>query len=68
MVNVQKLKAAIVEKGFTYGEVAEALGMSRKVWADRMNSRKFNSDEMYKLIKKLDITDPMSIFFADDVT
>lgn len=68
MVNTQKLKAVIVEKGFTYGEVAKTLGMSRKVWADRMNSKKFNSDEIYKLIKKLDITDPMSIFFADDVT
>ena len=68
MVNVQKLKATIVEKGLTYGEVAESLGMSRKVWSDRMNSKKFNSDEIYKLIKKLNITDPMSIFFADDVT
>lgn len=68
MVDVQKLKAAVVEKGFTYQEVAEKAGMSRKVWYDRMASKKFNSDEMYRLIKILDISDPSAIFFADEAT
>ena len=68
MVDVQKLKAAVVAKGMTYGETAERIGMSRKTWYDRMNSRKFDSDEMYRLIKVLDITDPAAIFFAEEVT
>jgi len=68
MVNINKLKAAVVEKGMTYGDVAESIGMSRKTWYDRINARKFDSDEMYKLIKVLDIQNPADIFFADDVT
>ncbi len=68
MVDVNKLKAAVVEKGLGYGEVAEKIGMSRKTWYDRIASKKFNSDEMYRLIKVLDIEDPTAIFFADEVT
>ena len=68
MVDINKLKAAVVATGMPYGEAAEKIGMSRKVWYDRMNSKKFDSDEMYKLIKVLGITDPVPIFFADEVT
>jgi len=68
VVDVNKLKAAVVEKGLGYGEVAEKIGMSRKTWYDRIASKKFNSDEMYRLIKVLDIEDPTAIFFADEVT
>lgn len=68
MVDVLKLKAAVVAKGMTYAEVAEKVGMSRKVWYDRISARKFDSDEMYKLIKVLDISDPTAIFFAEEVT
>jgi len=68
MVDILKLKAAVVEKGMTYQDVASKIGMSRKTWYDRMASKKFDSDEMYKLIHVLDITDPAAIFFADEVT
>lgn len=68
MVDVNKLKAAVVEKGLGYGEVAEKIGMSRRTWYDRISAKRFNSDEMYKLIKVLDIENPTAIFFADEVT
>lgn len=68
MVNINKLKAAVVSKGMTYTETAEKIGMSRKTWYDRMSSKKFDSEEIYKLIKVLDIKDPMPIFFAEEVT
>lgn len=68
MVDVNKLKAAVIEKGMTYTEAAEKIGMSRKTWYDRIAARKFDSDEMYRLIKVLDIKDPAAIFFADEVT
>lgn len=68
MVDIQKLKAAVVAKGMTYGEAAEKIGISRKTWYDRMNAKKFDSDEMYRLIKVLEISDPAAVFFADEVT
>ena len=68
MVDINKLKAAVVATGMTYGEVAKKIGISSKVWYDRLYHKKFDSDEMYKLIKVLGITDPVPIFFADEVT
>lgn len=68
MVDTLKIKALVVERGMTQAEVAEKLGMSRKVWYDRMNKRKFDSEEMYNLIHILGIKNPSEIFFADKVT
>lgn len=67
MIDTLKLKALIVERGLTQTEVAKEMRMSRKVWYDRMNKKKFNSDEMYNLIKILNIENPIPIFFADEV-
>lgn len=68
MVDTLKLKALVIAKGKTQTRVAAEMGLSRKVWHDRMKKKKFDSDEMYKLIHILDINDPASIFFADEVT
>jgi transcriptional regulator with XRE-family HTH domain len=68
LVDTLKLKALIVERGMTQIEVAKTLGMSRKMWFDRMNKKKFDSDEMYNLIHILNIENPTPIFFADEVT
>lgn len=68
MVNTLELKAAIVRKGMKQIEVAEKMGMSRKTWFDRMSKKKFDSDEMYKLIQILDIENPTPIFFAEEDT
>lgn len=68
MVDTLKIKALVVEKGKTQTGVATEMGLSKKVWYDRMKKKKFDSDEMYKLIHILDIKDPAPIFFADKVT
>lgn len=68
MVNTLELKAQIARKGKTNQEVYEALGMSKRVWYDRIKNKKFNSDEMYKLIELLEIDNPAPIFFAPEVT
>lgn len=65
MVDTNKLKGLIVERGKTQTEVAQELGITRKAWYDRISKKKFNSDEMYALVKILDISDPVPIFFAD---
>lgn len=68
MVDTLKIKALVVEKGMTQTEVAEKMGMSKKMWYDRMNKKKFDSEEMYNLIHILEIDNPTPIFFADEVT
>lgn len=68
MVNTNKLKAAIVEKGMTQVSVAKAIGMSNRAWFCRMQNKKFDADEMYSIIKVVGIENPMEIFFADEVT
>lgn len=68
MVDTLKIKALVVERGMTQTEVAKRLGMSNKVWFDRMSKKKFDSEEMYNLIHILNIGNPAEIFFADEVT
>lgn len=68
MVDTLKIKALVVERGMTQAEVARKMGMSRKVWFDRMKKKKFDSDEMYNLIHILDIDNPSAIFFVENVT
>lgn len=65
MVDTNKLKGLIVERGKTQTEVAKELGITRKAWYDRVAKKKFDSDEMYKLVKILEIDNPVPIFFAD---
>lgn len=65
MVDTNKLKGLIVERGMTQTSVAQAIGLSRKSWYDRISKAKFDSDEIYNLIKVLDIKNPIPIFFAD---
>jgi predicted DNA-binding protein (MmcQ/YjbR family) len=68
MVDTLELKAQIARKGKTYQQVYEAMGMSKRMWYDRINQKKFNSDEMYKLIDILEIENPTPIFFTPEVT
>ncbi len=68
MVDTLKIKALVVERGMKQIEVANKMGLSKKVWYDRMRKKKFDSDEMYNLIHILNIEDPTPIFFADKVT
>lgn len=68
MVDTLKIKALVVERGMTQTEVAGKMGMSKKMWYDRMNKKKFDSEEMYNLIHILEIDNPTPIFFADEVT
>ena len=68
MLNVNEFKAAIVRKGLTQKEVADSLNISAKTLSNRISKGVFGSDEIESLMKILDITDPMPIFFAKVVT
>jgi DNA-binding NtrC family response regulator len=67
MVNSRKLIGMIAENGMTRHSVAEMLGITENTLRRKLNSGKFNSDEMYNLVKLLNITDPIAIFFADEI-
>lgn len=68
MVNTKELKACMVRKELTQKEVAEKLNMSEKTFYLRMKKGVFGSDEIEKLVKLLEIHDPMSVFFTSKVT
>ena len=68
MVDANKLRGCIVANGKTQEEVARSIGITPKTFSMKMKKRVFGSDEIEKMIDLLGITDPMSIFFAKDVT
>lgn len=68
MLDRNALKAEIVRNGLTQKEVAKALGISEKTFISRMRRGVFGTDEAEKMIKVLDIKNPVDIFFADKVT
>lgn len=65
MVDVNKLKGLIVEKGLTQTEVYNRMGLSKRQWQGRIENKKFDSDDMKKLVDILGIENPSPIFFAD---
>lgn len=65
MVDVNKLKGLIVERGLTQTEVYNRMGLSKRQWQGRIEKKKFDSDDMKKLVTILKIDNPSPIFFAD---
>jgi len=64
MVDVNKLKGLIIERGLTQTEVYNMMGLSKRQWQGRMEKKKFDSDDMLKLISILEIENPSPIFFV----
>lgn len=68
MVDINRLKGAIVTKGKTQEDVAKRLNMAPKTFYLKMKKGVFGSDEIEAMIEYLEIPDPMSVFFAKEVT
>ncbi len=70
MVNINKLKGVIVEKGLTQSEMAKKMGISDRTFYNKMKRRVFNSDEIIEIASILAIgeKDVIAIFFDQDVT
>ena len=64
MVNTDELKGRITAKGYNQKDVANMLGISTKTMYLKMKKGVFGSDEIEIMIDKLDIDNPMEIFFA----
>lgn len=68
MVNSNKLKGLIVSKGLTQKQVAKELDITPKTFSLKLKKGVFGSDEIETMINLLDISDPVPIFFTQDVT
>ena len=68
MVNTNKLRGIIAERGLDQKDVAKLIGKSPKTFYEKMKRVKFDSDEISKMVTGLNITNPVEIFFASDVT
>lgn len=68
MIQVNKLRGLIAEKGLSQTDVAREIGITPKTFYEKMKVGVFGSDEIEVMIRLLDIEDPVSIFFAKRVT
>ncbi len=62
MVNINLLKSEIVKNGYTQKSLAKELGMSEQTFCRKMKKGVFGTDDAAKIIKILDIKEPVSIF------
>lgn len=68
MIRVNELRGIIAREGKTHAQVANRLGISRNTFSTRLRRGVFDSDEIATMIEFLNISDPISVFFADDGT
>ena len=64
MINTDKLRGIIVERGTSGAEVAKQIGIAPKTFYDKMKKGVFGSDEIDVMISFLDIENPTDIFFV----
>lgn len=63
MVNTDKLRGIIVEKGYTQEEIAKFIGICPKTFYRKMALKVFKTDEAEAMINKLEIENPTEVFF-----
>lgn len=68
MIDVNKLKGRMAERGRSGQDMAKVIGKTPKTFYLKMKAGVFDSDEIEAMVKDLQITNPLEIFFADEVT
>lgn len=68
MIDVQKLKGKIVEKGYSQRDMAHLIKKTPKTFYRKMKNGIFDSNEIQIIVEALGIENPSEIFFAKDVT
>lgn len=66
MVNVSELRAELARKELTQKELAKLIGMTEQTLSRRMKAKVFGSDEIEKIVRVLELKDPIKIFFAHE--
>jgi predicted transcriptional regulator len=68
MFNKYEFNAALARKGMKKVELARLLDIEYSTLYRKIEENgKFTREEMAKIIKELDIDDPMKIFFAEEL-
>ena len=68
MIRVDKLVGEMAAKGISGKEMAKRIGIAPKTFYEKMKKGVFSTDEVEIMIEVLQLSDPMSIFFARSVT
>ena len=66
LIKTDELKGEIARNGFSQSDVAKMIGITPKTFYEKMKNGVFGSDEIEIMIEKLNIRDPMAIFFAKE--
>jgi ERCC4-related helicase len=68
MIDVNKLRGKMAEKGRNGQDMAKVIKKTPKTFYTKMKAGVFDSDEIEAMVRDLDIENPMDIFFAKEVT
>lgn len=68
MIDVNKLRGKMAEKGYTGVDVARMIKKSPKTFYSKLKKGKFDSDEITAMVEGMGIENPVEIFFACGVT
>ena len=64
MIRTDDLRGIIAKKGYTQADIARMIGITPKTFYEKMKSGVFGSDEIQIMIEKLQIDNPIEIFFC----
>ena len=68
MIDVNKLRGKMAEKGRTGQDMARIIGKTPKTFYSKMQRGVFDSDEISAMVEDLGIDNPADIFFTNEVT
>lgn len=66
VVKTNELRGIIVKNNLTQTDVAKMIGVTPKTFYAKMKAGIFGSDEIQTMIEKLNIENPIDIFFAKE--
>lgn len=65
MLNTNKLRGIIAERGLHQTDVAKMLDITPKTFYEKMKKGVFGSDEIEIMVRELKIQNPMEIFLLE---
>lgn len=68
MVDANKIRGIMAERGVSGKDVAKAIGVHYNTFYSKLSKGVFGSDEIEAMVKYLEISDPLPIFFTELVT
>lgn len=68
MVDTNKLRGVMAERGVSGKDVAKAIGVHYNTFYEKLGKGVFGSDEIEAMVKYLNIDDPLPIFFTELAT